>query len=421
MNRRNRGAASVGVVWVIVLLALVLFAGAGIYVLASEKAENEKAVKDAQALEVAATKKYEDAALKVRALAEVVGFRDESDPNSETRPDEIKGRVTALQENYSGFIGKDASNLARIVERLEAQVAALTRDLSEAKQLQAAAESSRASVEQNLRDVSRQKDEATAAIQQNLTDERDRNAAQETADKSRIEELNGRLNAAEARARAEKEELEKQVASLGDEIRVRDGRIAEMSKKLEVIRLPEEPDGSVVAVSTANTCYIDLGAKQLLRRGTRFKVFTYGKNGVMREKGMVEVASVEDSMAECTVVDLKDRFDPIARGDKISAPNYDPEMPREFVLTGRFPSGYSRAMVADRLRALGAKVADSVGPTTDFLVMGDPEQVVAEGEEAAEEEGGEAGGSESAEVQLAQLYRVQVLPVREILEFLKYE
>jgi hypothetical protein len=141
----------------------------------------------------------------------------------------------------------------------------------------------------------------------------------------------------------------------------------------------------------------------------------------MREKGMVEVSSVQEAMAECTVVDVKDRLDPIARGDKISAPNYDPEMPREFVLTGRFPSGYSRAMVADRLRALGAKVADKVGPTTDFLVLGESETAVtpAEGEEEAEA-GGE-GGAETGDMQLAQLYRVQILPVREILEVLKYE
>ncbi len=422
MNRRIRGAATVGVIWVIVLLALVLFAGAGIYVLASEKADNEKKVKDAQTLEAQARAKYEESAGKVRALAQHVGFRDETDPNSDARPDEIKGRLTALQESY-GFVGKDASNLARVVERFEAQVNDLTRQLAEAKQAQTTAEASRASTEQNLRDMTRQKDEATAAVQRQLSDERDRNGAQETSDKTRIEELNGRLNAAEARARAEKEELEKQVAALNDDVRKREGRIAEMSKKLEVIRLPDEPDGSVVAVSTANTCYIDLGSKQLLRRGTRFKVFTYGKNGAMREKGMVEVSSVNEAMAECTVVDLKDRFDPISRGDKISAPNYDPEMPREFVLTGRFPSGYSRAMVADRLRALGANVSEKVGPTTDFLVMGDAEPAAASGEAdaAAEGDGSDAGSSESAEMQLAQLYRVQVLPVREILEFLKYE
>lgn len=175
----------------------------------------------------------------------------------------------------------------------------------------------------------------------------------------------------------------------------------------------------MVAVSTADTCYIDLGSKQLLRRGTRFKVFTYGKNGVMREKGMVEVSSVQDAMAECTVVDVKDRLDPISRGDKISAPNYDPEMPREFVLTGRFPSGYSRAMVADRLRALGAKVADKVGPTTDFLVLGESETAAAPADGDAE--AGGDGGSETGDMQLAQLYRVQILPVREVLEFLKYE
>lgn len=419
MNRRIRGAASVGVVWVIVLLAMVLFAGAGIYVLASEKAKNERLVKEAQAAQLAAEAKYLDAAGKVRELSDVIGFKDESDSLSETRVQEVKGRITNLQEGFSGFIGKDASTLSRIVNGLETRINELTRELTEAKQQVSAAEANRASAERKVGEVTSQKDQAVADVQKQMQDERDRNSSQESADRNRIDELNGRLNAAEARARAEKEELEGKVVSLGDEIKRRDARIAELSKRVETIRLPDKPDGSVVAVSTADTCYIDIGSKQLLRRGTRFKVFTYGKNGAMHEKGMVEVSSVEEQMAECTVVDLKDRYDPISRGDKIAAPNYDPEMPREFVLTGRFPSGYTRAMVADRLRALGAKVAEKVGPSTDFLVQGDPEQVAAEG---AEEEGGDgAATSEQDDLQRAQLYRVQILPVREILEYLKYE
>ena len=422
MNRRIRGAATVGLIWVIVLVVLLLIAGSSAYVFASDKTDVEGQLREAKVAILANETKYREAASKVARLSEIVGFRNEDDKSSESRADEAKGRVAALQEANSAWLGKDASTLARVLDAYDAKVAELNKEIAEAKQQHAAAEASRAATERSLREVTTAKDEDKAKISKELQDERDRNSAQESADKSRIEELNGRLTAADAKARAEKEELEAKLVALNDEVKKRDGRIAELSKRVETIRLPEEPDGSVVQVSTAGTCYIDLGSKQLLRRGTRFKVFTYGKNGAMREKGMVEVSSVQDSMAECTVVDVKDRLDPIARGDKISAPNYDPEMPREFVLTGRFPSGYSRAMVADRLRALGAKVAEKVGPTTDFLVLGESETAAApaDGEEAESEAGGE-GGAETGDMQRAQLYRVQILPVREILEFLKYE
>jgi archaellum component FlaG (FlaF/FlaG flagellin family) len=418
MNRRIRGAATVGLVWVIVLVVLLLIAGSAAYVFASDKTDVERKLRDSETAVATEKKKYTDAASKVARLSEIVGFRNEDDKASESRADEAKGRVAALQDANSAWLGKDASTLARVLDAYEAKVADLNKEIAEAKQQHTAAEASRSATERSLREVTTAKDEDKAKITKELQDERDRNSAQESADKSRIEELNGRLTAADAKAKGEKEELETKLVQLQDEVKKRDGRIAELAKRVETIRLPEEPDGSVVAVSTADTCYIDLGSKQLLRRGTRFKVFTYGKNGAMREKGMVEVSSVQDAMAECTVVDVKDRLDPISRGDKISAPNYDPEMPREFVLTGRFPSGYSRAMVADRLRALGAKVADKVGPTTDFLVLGEAETVTAAAE--GEEAGGD-GGAETGDMQLAQLYRVQILPVREILEFLKYE
>lgn len=421
MNRRIRGAATVGLVWVIVLIVLLLIAGSSAYVFASDKTDVERKFKDAEVAGAASEKKFRDAATKLARLSEVVGFRNEDDKASESRADEAKGRITALQEGNSAWLGKDASTLARVIDAYEAKINDLNKEIAEAKQQHTAAEASRAATERSLREVTSAKDEDKAKVSKELQDERDRNSAQESADKSRIEELNGRLTAADAKARGEKEELEAKLLALQEEVKKRDGRVAELAKRVETIRLPEEPDGSVVAVSTADTCYIDLGSKQLLRRGTRFKVFTYGKNGAMREKGMVEVSSVQEDSAACTVVDVKDRLDPISRGDKISAPNYDPEMPREFVLTGRFPSGYSRAMVADRLRALGAKVADKVGPTTDFLVLGESETAAAPADGESEAEAGGEGGAETGDMSLAQLYRVQILPVREILEFLKYE
>ena len=269
-------------------------------------------------------------------------------------------------------------------------------------------------------DVTKAKDDENEKVTKQLTDERDRHANQETTDKGRIDDLTKRLADADSRAKADGAEKDKTIAKLTDDLKVRDGRIAETTKKLEMIRLPDTPDGAVVDVSNANTCYVDIGARQMLRRGTRFKVFNYTKNGAQHDKGMIEITKVEDSMAAATVVDLKDRFDPISKGDKIAAPNYDPKMPREFVLMGRFPSGYSRAMVADRLRALGATVKEKIGPATDFLIVGDKEEA-AKPDEAKEGDAAAAGPSEDEQLKLAQLYRVQIVQVRDILDYLRYE
>ena len=176
MNRRIRGAASVGVIWVIVLLALVLFAGAGIYVLASEKTKNERAVKDAVLAQQQTQTRYEDAAKKVRELSDIVGFRDENEALSESRASEAKLRVTSLQEGNS-WIGKDASTLSRVIERLETKVNDLTRDVTEAKAQTATAEAARADLDRNLRDMTGKKDEDVAKVQKDLQTERDRNAA----------------------------------------------------------------------------------------------------------------------------------------------------------------------------------------------------------------------------------------------------
>lgn len=419
MNRRTRGAAFVSLLWVVVLIVLLLIGGVVIYMFASERTALEGQLAVAQRDLATSTAKVSKANKRNLVLSGKVGFRDDKDPLSESRPEEIDGLLKQLSTDY----GADTTTLFRMTERLRTRIDDVTRERDEARTAMTTSEQARASLQQNLQDMTRQKDEAHATLEKTLSDERDRNASQETAEKARNDDLNRRLTDLEGRSRSEKGELDTKITELEGEIKKREGRIVELSKRVEFIRLPDTPDGSIVQVSTAGTAYIDLGTRNLLRRGTRFKVFTYGKGGEMRDKGMIEVSKVEDTLAEATIVETKDKFDPITAGDRISAPNFDPKMPREFVLVGRFPTGYSRAMVADRLRSLGAKVADKVGPATDFLVLGDRETPAAAAEEGAEG-GGEEGGEESAEseeMKLAALYRVQTLPVREILEYLKYE
>jgi len=355
---------------------------------------------------------------KILDSSKVTGFRDENNPDAEVRVDQIVNTLKGVSDKYA--LGQDATTCSKVIERLQTQIDELTRTKTEAITQGAQAEQARAALQGNLQDVTKAKDEEIEKVTKQLTDERDRHANQETSDKGRIDDLTKRLADAEGRAKADKTELDKQIAKLNEDVKVRDERIASTTKKIEMIRQPDQPDGAVVDVSNANTCYLDIGAKQLLRRGTRFKVFNYAKNGAIHEKGMIEVTKVDDSMATATIVDLKDKHDPIAKGDKIAAPNYDPKMPREFVLMGRFPSGYSKAMVADRLRSLGATVKDTVGPTTDFLVIGDKEEA-GKPDETKEGDAAAAGTSDDEQLKRAQLYRVQILQVREILDYLRYE
>jgi hypothetical protein len=67
-------------------------------------------------------------------------------------------------------------------------------------------------------------------------------------------------------------------------------------------------------------------------------------------------------------------------------------------------------------------VKDKIGPATDFLIVGDKEEA-AKPDEA--KDGGDdaknAGPSEDEQLKLAQLYRVQIVQVRDILDYLRYE
>ena len=421
MNRSSRGAASVGLIWVVVLVVLLLGSLLGIWMVNADKTAAEVKIADlTKRLDISEARVI-DLKKKILETSKVVGFRDENNPDAEVRPDQIAGTLKGVSDKYQ--LGPDATTSSKAIERLTTMVDELTRTKGEAITQQTQAEQARASLQGNLQDVTKAKDEEIEKVNKQLTDERDRHANQETTDKGRIDDLTKRLADAEGRAKADKAEDAKQIAKLNEELKVREERIAQAGKKLELIKQPDTPDGSVVDVSNANTCYVDIGAKQMLRRGTRFKVFNYTKNGALHEKGMIEITKVEDSMSTATVTDLRDKYDPISKGDKIAAPNYDPKMPREFVLMGRFPSGYSRAMVADRLRSLGATVKDKVGPSTDFLIMGDKDEGAAKPEET--KEGGDdakaTGPGDDEQLKLAQIYRVQIMPVREILDYLRYE
>ena len=177
-----------------------------------------------------------------------------------------------------------------MIEKLQAQIEELTRQLAEAKTQFSTEVQARASLQGNLQDVTKAKDEENDKITKQLTDERDRHANQETTDKGRIDDLDKRLKDADARVKAANDDRDKQVAKLAEDVKVREGRIAELSKRVEMIRQPDTPDGSVSTPAqpapTSTSALADARARHAVQ------MFNYAERLDARE-GLIEVTKVE--------------------------------------------------------------------------------------------------------------------------------
>ncbi len=412
MSHRVRGAGEVSVMWVIVLFILLAAAAFGMYSKMSEQAGYIDQIEKLQVERDRVSERVTEVSGEMKALTDVVGFKDAADAMSFSNVTQIQGKLTSLGETYD-FV--NSTDLSGVIDALATNRDSLDQEVTKLKDQVQAANDARSALQAGIGDQLAQKDTQINDLRQNLQDERDRAAAQEQQDADRITALQSQVQDAQSRASAAQDEAASSVAQVEDQLKMRDARIAELSQKVELMGSPDRPDGEILAVSSVGTCYIDLGKKNLLQRGTRFEVFRHGKGGDVISKGLIEVRKVGELESEAGIVQSYSQFDPIAAGDMIAAPTFDREMKREFVLLGRFPSGYSREVVASRLRSLGADVAETVSASTDVLVLGDAERQ----DDSDEEESSDPLDSDA--YRLAQFYKVQILPAREIIDFVRYD
>lgn len=132
-----------------------------------------------------------------------------------------------------------------------------------------------------------------------------------------------------------------------------------------------KPKGTVVeTVPNDGTVVIDLGAKDRVFAGLLFDVFTY-ERGRYIPKGRVEVIDLQDRIATCRVLsEIDGRQRPLAPGDLIGNPVFDPNRSPVFVLAGEFKQ-YNADDLAAFIRATGGVVSETLQPGSDFLVAGD--------------------------------------------------
>jgi hypothetical protein len=137
----------------------------------------------------------------------------------------------------------------------------------------------------------------------------------------------------------------------------------------ELHQPPDSPDGKVlVAKQGIAVAYINLGRKDMLQPGTKFRVRTPNSTKV---KGYATVKRVEDERAEVELSDFADPVGDFARdGDLIYNDIYTPRVTRTIYLMGSFTAPYNKPELTNLLKRLGNKVVDKMAPGVDTVILG---------------------------------------------------
>jgi len=243
----------------------------------------------------------------------------------------------------------------------------------------------------------------------------DENAALDARKAQDISDLRNQVQNAEAAKSAAEEEKNKAVAALTAERNRYRADNEKLSAQVQVLKAKKRaieedtsPDGAVLSVGENQSfAVIDLGkANNNLLPGTNFDIYSIGKGGQEIPKGVLKVKKVDAETSECAVLQVFDRFNPIANGDKIRSVTYSPRETVHMALVGRFTK-MGKSDAALRLRSLGVVVDDQVTIHTTYLVVGEPENET-------------LPIQETPEYKAAELYGIQKLTERELSRFTMY-
>ncbi len=401
------------VIWVIILFIATLAASGAWYVangdIARFSAEAVAAKTELQEFEG----RFDALAASYQELSNLVGYRDTNVVTSKSDvvaiQTEIDGIKAALGSAAGGADTKltlaTAVSALRAAQQSAAQAVAATRaDHEREVAARQAAESSANSVQTNFQSQ-------LTALNTQLRDERQRADNQSAADSRRFDELVASQQSADAAARQAQQAL----ASFEVQARRESSTAAATIKALALRREPVEPDGAdgaILAVaSQGDVAFIDIGGRHGLRRGTRFDVLRPGKGGELQPRGTVEVREVESDMAMVGLLGAADPFDPILPGDVVRNPHFEKGRTLRFHLLGDFPLSLSKEFATQRLRELGAEVDETLGTTTDVLVLGD--KSLADGEFAIEL-------TETDAYKQADRLGMRIIRLADLIAFLRY-
>lgn len=281
--------------------------------------------------------------------------------------DPIKQKIV----EYRSLFGGDESTHDTLIEigipadaRLgekDTEIGQLKQDLTDARQGKQTAEQA------NVTIASQHSTEIETKVQE-MTQARERAASQ-------LQQQEDEYKRAASERDKIREDLEtaaathrKALAEATDKLEAMDREVALFKSVERIKRNRNNTDGNVIAVDArTGQCWIDIGAQDLLRRGTRFRCYGLAKGSVREDHGYIVVHDVEAKRALCTIENgARPRAD-----DQLVNPHYDKESPKVFYFLGKLPGRYNNQTAQRILKDFGAVVTDKCSIHVDFLVLGD--------------------------------------------------
>ena len=186
------------------------------------------------------------------------------------------------------------------------------------------------------------------------------------------------------------------------------------ASKIRLINPPDTPDGAVISASmTASVAFIDIGRKDMLPRGTVFRISspTLKNKAHQKTKAYCTVMEVKQDRAKVRLWGVTDRYDPVVRGDVITNELYTPHLKRNIALIGRFSYPYPKPEVKRLLERLGNTVMDKVNVATDLVIVGSG---------TINEEGtGLTAIAETEEYKFAENHRIEIITLTKVRDLLR--
>lgn len=191
----------------------------------------------------------------------------------------------------------------------------------------------------------------------------------------RIDEKNAEL----ARKDQEVQKARQDMMMLENQLSILRQKIKELQPQLPIEPLLARADGEIVTTQLDyGVVYINIGSKDRVTVGLPFSVYS-PREGIPQDgqgKAAIRVISVQDNVSACRVVSSS-KENPILPGDLVANVAFDTSRTYTFVVTGDFDldgdgkvDDQGNARIKDMILSYGGRIADAVGPNTDFVVMG---------------------------------------------------
>lgn len=381
MHNRQTGAAHVPIMFFLILLVMFLGALGFAYVQQTKNTEVMKA-RDAAVAETETLRQKDIlVAHYVEDLGKVIG-----------KPGKYVGRKNSgaiygdATLTYAGLMNPDEVQAVLNGATTNAKISAT----SSLENLLGSLITKLNATEQRVQDVTLEKDRAladkltgdkrygeTATAASTAASDNSTNLEQARADfeatknerDRRIVALNENLNAKVDELTTTKEAALAREKELKGEIGLLKTQLSALSERMALHQPPNVADGKVVVAKNGiPTAFINLGRKDMLQRGTVFRIKAANGGDI---KGYCEVIRVEDEQSE---VRLYNFSDPVANyateGDLLFNDLYTPRVTRTMYLMGRFGAPYGKEQLTNLLRRLGNRVVTKMAPGVDTVVLG---------------------------------------------------